>query len=57
MRVNVTEPKQTSIPSNVEPEGKPVVVVVWRGGEAIRQKGRLGGRAVGFAFIGRPSED
>jgi hypothetical protein len=44
------------IQSNAEAEGKPVVVVVLRGGEAIRQKEQLGGRAAGSTFIGRPSE-
>jgi hypothetical protein len=43
MRVNTTERRQASIPSNGEEEAKPVVVVVSRGGEARRQKGRLGG--------------
>jgi hypothetical protein len=40
MGVNITEPGQTSIPSKVEPGVKPVVVMVSRGGEARRQKGR-----------------
>jgi hypothetical protein len=39
MRVNITEPGQTSIPSNAEPEAKPVVIVVSRGGESRKQKG------------------
>jgi hypothetical protein len=52
MRVNVTEPRQTPIPSNVELEAKPVVVVVARGGEARRQNPRLGGRKVGQHFLG-----
>jgi hypothetical protein len=37
--VNITEPRQTYIQSNVEPQTNPVVVVVWRVGEAIGQKG------------------
>jgi hypothetical protein len=57
MGVNITEGRQTYIQSNVEQEAKPVVVVVWRGGEAIRQNGRFGGRAVRPTFIGKPSED
>jgi hypothetical protein len=52
MRVNVTEPRQTSIPSNVEPEAKPVVVVVSRGGEARRQRRRVGGRKAGQDLLG-----
>jgi hypothetical protein len=52
MRVNVTEPRQTSIPSNVEPEGKPAVGVVSYGGESRRQKQRLGGRTAGRDFLG-----
>jgi hypothetical protein len=42
IRVNVTEPRQTSIPSNAEPDAKPVVVVAPRGGEAKKQKWQLG---------------
>jgi hypothetical protein len=56
MGVNITEPRQTYIQSNAEAEAKPVVAVVWRGGEAIRQKGRLEGKVVRPTFIGRPSE-
>jgi hypothetical protein len=48
--------RQTYIQSNAELQAKMVVVVVWRAGEAIRQKGRLGGRPAGSTFIGRPSE-
>jgi hypothetical protein len=43
----MTEPKQTLVPSNVEQEAEPVVVVVSRGGEARTQKGRLRGRTAG----------
>jgi hypothetical protein len=39
MRVNIIEPRQAPIPSNIEQKPKPVVVVVWKGGEALRQKG------------------
>jgi hypothetical protein len=52
IRANVTKPRQTSILSNVEPEAKPVVVVVSRGGEARRQKRRLGGRKVVQDLLG-----
>jgi hypothetical protein len=52
MRRNITEPRQTSIPLNVEPKAKPVVVVVSRGGEARRQKRQLGGRKAGQDFLG-----
>jgi hypothetical protein len=52
MRVTIIEPRQTSIPSNVEQEAKPVVVLVSRGGEARRQKRRLGGREVGRGLLG-----
>jgi hypothetical protein len=41
MRVNIIEGMQTCIQSNVEPERKMVVVevaVIWREGEATRQK-------------------
>jgi hypothetical protein len=44
MRINIIEVMQTYIQSTVEPERKPVVVVVvvvWREGEAMRQEGRL----------------
>jgi hypothetical protein len=36
--VNIAEPRKTHIQLNAEPEAKPVFMVVWRGGEAIRQK-------------------
>jgi hypothetical protein len=52
MRVNITEPRLTYIPSNEEPEAKPVVVVASRGGEARRQKRSLRGRKVGQDFFG-----
>jgi hypothetical protein len=52
MGVNIAEPRQTHIQSNAEPERKPVVTVVWGGGEAIRQKRRLGGRTVGRDLLG-----
>jgi hypothetical protein len=42
--------------SNAEPEAKRVAVVVWSGGEAVRQKGRLGGRAVGPHLSGGPQK-
>jgi hypothetical protein len=56
--INVAEPKQTYIQSNVEPEAKSVVVVAWRGGEVRRQKGWLGGRTVGRDLLraGRKQE-
>jgi hypothetical protein len=38
MRVNVIEGMQTYIQLNVELERNPVVVAVWREGEAIRQE-------------------
>jgi hypothetical protein len=53
MRANITEPRQASIPSNVEPEAKPVIVVVSRGGEATRQKRRLRLRKVRRDLLGR----
>jgi hypothetical protein len=56
MVVRITKPTQTYIQSNAEPKPKPVVVVVWRGRDARRQKWRLGGRVVDSIFIGRPSE-
>jgi hypothetical protein len=40
MRVNITEPRQTSIPSDAELEAKPAVTVVFQGGEAREQNGR-----------------
>jgi hypothetical protein len=43
---NIIEPRQTCIQSNAEPDAKPAVAVVSGSGEAIRQKGRSGGRAV-----------
>jgi hypothetical protein len=46
-----------NIQSNPELEAKPVVVVVWRGGEAREQKGRWGGRAARAIFAGRPSDN
>jgi hypothetical protein len=49
MRVKIIERMQKYTQSNVGPETNPVVVVVavvWREGEAIRQKGRLGVRTV-----------
>jgi hypothetical protein len=49
MRVNLIKRMQTCIQSNVEPERKlmgVVVVVIWREGEAIRQKRRLRVRTV-----------
>jgi hypothetical protein len=52
MRANVTESRQTSIPSNVEREAKPVVVVVPWGREARRQKWRLGRGTAGRDFLG-----
>jgi hypothetical protein len=52
MRVNVTEPRQASVPSNVEPEAKSVVVVASRDGEARKQKGRLGGITAGRDCLG-----
>jgi hypothetical protein len=52
MGVNITEPRETYIQSNAEPEANPAVRVVWRGGEARRQKGRLGGRKVGEDLLG-----
>jgi hypothetical protein len=39
MRANIIEGMQTYIQSNVERENKRLVLVAWRGGEAIRQKG------------------
>jgi hypothetical protein len=36
MGVNLIERRQTYIQSNADPEMRPVVVVVWRGGEAIK---------------------
>jgi hypothetical protein len=57
MRVKIIEGMQTYIQSNAEGETNPVVVVVWRDGEAIRQKGRLKGRKVRATFIGTPAED
>jgi hypothetical protein len=52
VRVNVTERRRTSIPSNVEPEAKAVVAVASRGGEARSQKRRLRGRNVGHDLLG-----
>jgi hypothetical protein len=52
MRLNIAEPRQALIPSNAELEAKRVVVVVSRGGEARRQKRRLGGRKVGRGLLG-----
>jgi hypothetical protein len=52
MRENITKPRQISIPSNVELEAKSVVVVVWRDGEARREKQELRGRQVGQAVLG-----
>jgi hypothetical protein len=52
MRVSITEPRQTSVPSNVEPEAKLVVVVASWGGEARRQRVRLGGRAARRNLLG-----
>jgi hypothetical protein len=42
MRVDITEPREIAVPSNVEPEAKLAVVVMSQGGESRRQKGRLG---------------
>jgi hypothetical protein len=53
--VNISEQRQICSQSNAELVLKPVVGVAWRGEEAIKQKGRLGGRAVGCTFIGKPS--
>jgi hypothetical protein len=39
MRVNIIEGMQIYIGLTVEPETNPVVAVVWREAEAIRQKG------------------
>jgi septum formation topological specificity factor MinE len=39
MRGNIIEVMQRYVQSNVDPETNPVVVVVWREGEALRQKG------------------
>jgi hypothetical protein len=38
MRENVIEGIQTYSQLNEEPDANPVVVVIWRQGEAIRQK-------------------
>jgi hypothetical protein len=38
MGIYITEPRQAYIRSNAAAEAKPVVAVVWRGGEARRQK-------------------
>jgi hypothetical protein len=57
MRVNIIEGRQTCIQSNVEPERKRVVAVVWRGGEARRHKRRLERRAVRAKYTGKPSEN
>jgi hypothetical protein len=56
MGVNITDPRQKYIQSNAALDRKPVIVVVLRDGEAIRQKGRLGRRAGGPTSLGRPSE-
>jgi hypothetical protein len=53
MKITITEPSQTSIPSNAEAEGKTVVGMVSRGGEARRQKRRLKGRTAGPDSLGR----
>jgi hypothetical protein len=45
MRVNIIEVMQTYIRSNVEPETNPVVVVIWREGEAISHA--AGGGSIG----------
>jgi hypothetical protein len=51
MREYRTEPSQPSIPSNLEREAKPVVVLASRSGEARRQKGRLGRGTVGRDWL------
>jgi hypothetical protein len=56
MGVKTTELRQIYIQLNVELEAKQVVAVLWRGGEAIRQKRRLGGGMIGSTFIVSPSE-
>jgi hypothetical protein len=55
MGVSIIKPRQKYVQSNAEPEAKPVVVGVWTGGGARRQKERLGRRAVGSTSIRRPS--
>jgi hypothetical protein len=50
MRENIIEGVQTYIQSNVEPKRNPVVVVVWREGEAIRQKGGWVVRTIELTF-------
>jgi hypothetical protein len=57
MRVYIIEQIQTYIQSNVEREMNPVIVVVWRRGEAITQMGRLGIRTARSTFIETASED
>jgi hypothetical protein len=57
MRVNIIEQIQTYIQSDVELEANPVIVVVWRRGEAITQTGRLGIRRARSTFIGTTSEE
>jgi hypothetical protein len=52
MGVMGTKPGHIYTLWNVQPEAKPVAVTVWRGGEAIRQKGRLEGRAVSPHLLG-----
>jgi hypothetical protein len=56
MGANITEPRQALIQPNAVLEAKPVFSVAWRGGETIRQKGRLEGRAVCVTRISRTSE-
>jgi hypothetical protein len=46
MREKNIESIKTYIQSTVERETNPVAVVVWRKGEAIRQKGSLAGKTV-----------
>jgi uncharacterized protein (UPF0128 family) len=41
MRLNVIEGMRTYLQSNVERERNPMIVVAWREGKTIRQKGRL----------------
>jgi hypothetical protein len=57
MGITIFEPRQTYIQSNAEPEEKLLIAVVWMDGEAIRKKGRLGGRVLSSTVVGRPSEN
>jgi hypothetical protein len=52
IRLKITEPRQASISSNVEPEAKLVVAVVSRSGGARRKKPQLGRRTARRDLLG-----